>query len=486
VLEDLEEVIRGSAEIGLHLNPTKCEVFVMDEDDQESLDRIAELLPGVKFLDRSECHLLGAPITDEALPIALQDKFDAISLLVSRLPDIEPHIAFFLLRNCLAIPKLVYSLRSAPTFLEQDLLRSFDTTMRQGLEILLNVSLDDNAWLQATLPVSLGGIGFRSVESLAFPAYLSSSASTSDLVSSLLAEYPTTPDPKRAQALASWSAATGLTEEPISKEQRMWDLPILNTQSTVLVESIVTPESKARILAAQRKESGAWLTALPSANLGNLLDKASLRIAFCLRLGIPMCHPHTCVCGSPVDKFGNHGLSCRMLAGTIPRHTELNAILKRALASAHVNSILEPAGMSRDDGKAPDGMTLVPWSRGKCLVWDATCADTTCKSYVQATSRAAGAAAERREILKRSKYRFLENNYIFCPFAVETLGTFGVEALNLVKDLGKRIREVTGEPRSRLFLTQRISIAIQRGNAIGILASLPQSSSEALHEIFYL
>ena len=116
-------------------------------------------------------------------------------------------------------------------------------------------------------------------------------------------------------------------------------------------------------------------------------------------------------------------------------------------------------------------------------MWDATCADTTCKSYVQSSSRVAGAAAERSENRKRTKYRFLENNYIFCPFAVETLGTFGEAALNLVKDLGKRIRDVTGEPRSRLFLTQRISVAIQRGNAIGILASLPTSSSKNLQEI---
>ncbi len=69
---------------------------------------------------------------------------------------------------------------------------------------------------------------------------------------------------------------------------------------------------------------------------------------------------------------------------------------------------------------------------------------------------------------------------------METLGTFGEAALNLVRELGKRIRDTTGEARSRLFLTQRISIAIQRGNAIGILASLPPTSAKTLNEIFYL
>jgi hypothetical protein len=108
-----------------------------------------------------------------------------------------------------------------------------------------------------------------------------------------------------------------------------------------------------------------------------------------------------------------------------------------------------------------------------------------CSSYLKASSRAAGTAAARREDYKRRLYDFLGNNYIFCPFAVETLGTFGEEALALVKDLGRRIRVVTGEARSRLFLTQRISIEIQRGNAISILASLPPTSNK-FHEIFYL
>ena len=276
-----------------------------------------------------------------------------------------------------------------------------------------------------------------------------------------------------------------MTEEPVSRLQKMWDIPVLDVQSAQVAETATTPEAKARLLAAQRKEAGAWLTALPSPNLGNLLDNASLRIAVCLRLGLPICHPHTCRCGSPVDKFGTHGLSCRFMAGTSPRHTELNSIIKRSLASAHINATTEPEGLFRDDGKRLDGLTLVPWSNGKCLVWDATCSDTICKTYVEASSRTAGSAAERREKQKRSLYRNLGNNYIFCVFAVETLGTFGEEALSLVQELGRRIRGVTGEARSRLFLTQRISIAIQRGNAISILATLPKNTKE-LSEIYYL
>jgi hypothetical protein len=41
------------------------------------------------------------------------------------------------------------------------------------------------------------------------------------------------------------------------------------------------------------------------------------------------------------------------------RHT--TRIINRSLTSIHINSTLEPNKLSRDDGKRPDGMTLVPW-----------------------------------------------------------------------------------------------------------------------------
>jgi hypothetical protein len=38
-----------------------------------------------------------------------------------------------------------------------------------------------------------------------------------------------------------------------------------------------------------------------------------------------------------------------------------------ALVSDGVPAILEPAGVSRNDGKRPDGMCLIPWKAGKNL-----------------------------------------------------------------------------------------------------------------------
>ena len=73
---------------------------------------------------------------------------------------------------------------------------------------------------------------------------------------------------------------------------------------------------------------------------------------------------------------------------------------------------------------------------------------------------------------------------MFCPFAVETLGPFGEDALKLVKELGGRLHASSGESRSTSFLKQRISLAIQRGNAASVLATIPPTSN--FYEIYYL
>lgn len=174
-----------------------------------------------------------------------------------------------------------------------------------------------------------------------------------------------------------------------------------------------------------------------------------------------------------VDRLGHHGLSCNKSAGRLSRHASLNDIIRRALATINVPSTLEPSGLVRDDGKRPDGMTLVPWELGRPLVWDATCVDTLAASHIGTTAFRAGAAAAAAESLKRRKYANITDNCVFAAFAVETLGPWGPEAKKLFLTLKKKLTRVTGDQRAGSFLGHRIGIAIQRGNAASLLGTLP-------------
>ena len=203
---------------------------------------------------------------------------------------------------------------------------------------------------------------------------------------------------------------------------------------------------------------------------------SSFRIAAALRLGAEICSPHNCICGAPVDSSGVHGLSCRKSSGRQIRHSAVNGIIKRALASAEVPARLEPSSLSRDDGKRPDGMSLMPWKEGRCLIWDFTCADTLAQSHLDRAVLRAATVADDAEQRKRQKYVSLSATYYFVPICIETLGPMGEEAAAFFADVGQRIATATGEPRSKTFLMQRLSIAVQQGNAACVLGTVPMST----------
>ena len=69
--------------------------------------------------------------------------------------------------------------------------------------------------------------------------------------------------------------------------------------------------------------------------------------------------------------------------------------------------------MSRTDGKRPDGATQIPWSSGKCLIWDVTVTDTLAASNLPLSSTAPGEAAEFAAEKKVAKYALLSDHYMF-------------------------------------------------------------------------
>ena len=166
------------------------------------------------------------------------------------------------------------------------------------------------------------------------------------------------------------------------------------------------------------------------------------------------------------------------------RHNAVNDLIKRALASAGIPAILEPNSLSRSDGKRPDGLTVLPWSNGRCIVWDFTCPDTLAPSHLNRAVVSPSSVANDAESRKSTKYTSLSALYKFTPIAIETIGALGDEALSFLQDLGHRIAAVTAEPRSFQFLLQRLSVAVQRGNAACIVGTVP--SSGLWDELYYL
>ena len=111
-------------------------------------------------------------------------------------------------------------------------------------------------------------------------------------------------------------------------------------------------------------------------------------------------------------------------------------------------------------------MTLVPWQSGKNAVWDITITDTLATSYLSSTSVTAGSAAELAASRKEEKYVEMTTTHTFVPLAFETLGPICSKALVFLRELGRRLTLATDDKRETMFLFQRLSVAIQRFNAV--------------------
>ena len=483
-VSDLNLVVEKGKEVGLELNFAKCEAFVFGGDVESraaATDLIRQAAPDMSFPSRQELSLLGSPLLPEGIADALEGKTAVIRLLTSRLEELHAHQALFLLKNCLSASKVMYVLRSSPAWTRTDKLMAFDEMIRSSLSAITNTDMTDAAWRQASLPVVKGGLGIRRTEEIALPAFLASVFSVAGLISTVVLEADL--DDITAAPVQQWCLNT---DQPapttLLNVQKQWDTPVVDKALAGLVAAS-SLRDKARLLATAAKESGYWLQALPSSSLGTFLDNDAIRISVAKRLGAAVCKPHNCRCGhAKVEEDGHHGLSCLKSAGRHSRHAALNDVIKRALVSASIPAKLEPAGTERDSDTRPDGMTMVPWKRGKALAWDVTCVDTMAQSYIVHSLSTVGYAANEAERRKVEKYWHLEENFIFSAVGFETFGPWGESAKKFIAEVGRRISEHTGETRATEFLRQRISIEIERGNAVSVLNTY--EGGRPLYEIF--
>ena len=145
----------------------------------------------------------------------------------------------------------------------------------------------------------------------------------------------------------------------------------------------------------------------------------------------------------------------------------------RALRRADIPAAKEPAGLVRTDGKRPDGLTHPV--AGSCLSWDVTIVDTLAISYVAQCASSVGAAAEATAARKHVKYAGIASTHTFVPVAVESLGQ---EASEFLTELGRRLSLITDDARETSHPFQRVSVLIQRYNAVAFRGSFVEEDDD--------
>ena len=122
--------------------------------------------------------------TKRWLPCSALRYFQVLLLMLHFLKSVK---IYNYLWNSLSVPKLLYVLRTSACA-GHPLLQTFDDILRSGLSDILNVSITDDQWIQASLPVWHGGLGVRSVVRLASSAFLASAAGSIPYLVQILPE----------------------------------------------------------------------------------------------------------------------------------------------------------------------------------------------------------------------------------------------------------------------------------------------------------
>ena len=112
--------------------------------------------PYIWLMQTEIASLLGAPLTTAAMLSLLDAKTEALTSMVSHLQLLQAHDAVFLL-----LPFPYCCICTSPSWKAKEELTMFDVTVRQALQDICNISLDDTMWSQASSPSSKGGLGIR-------------------------------------------------------------------------------------------------------------------------------------------------------------------------------------------------------------------------------------------------------------------------------------------------------------------------------------
>ena len=325
VLSDVQRCITGPKRIGFIVNPKKTEIInvgLAAEKFSRVVNSFNELLPEIKVTELTKMELLGSPILADATRCCIVKKLSEYKRMNDRILLLDGHPGLFLLKNAFSLPRLLFTLRSAPCHHHPELLSEYDVITRSTTEALCNIHFDDNSWSQAKLPVRYGGLGLRTVADLALPAFLSSRAASISSVNDILRQ-PTNKQEDDDEVRA-W-LDQNLVLPSNAHKQRNWDDIQCSSAVTTLVP-VLNQHRLACFKAASRPESGVCLNCVPNNRVGTFIDNDTLRIGVALQVGLTVCIPHRCKCGTMVDTFGTHPLSCRFSAGRIPRHSVLNDV----------------------------------------------------------------------------------------------------------------------------------------------------------------
>ena len=458
------------------------------QDQSEEQDPLQK---GVPRVNMPGITLLGAPIgSRNFVRSELEAKVEKIQKTIEMLPNIQdPHTQFVLLRSCLALPKLSFILRTTDTSPFLDVLHQFDSLVREALSIILGAALTDLQWKQASLPVSMGGLGLRGAKQHG-PGFYCSSVLSSFRLSRTLQGIEEEGTSLTQEVLSAVSASVGeeVTVEALSGLSQkalslMADEHSLS-QLKASTKDLGSVREVARLESLGLPRAGAWLNSPPIPALGLHLRATEFTMAVKLRLGCRVYDREgPCpACLRPSDVFGDHSLCCGSWGERITRHNHLRDHIHNMAASAVLSPVKEGQHLLPGDNRKPADVLIPNWARGQDAALDITIVHPLQRETVAGAAATPGYAltyAHDRKMRGASEAcRAAEITFI--PIVFESLGGVHQKTEAEVRKLASAMASRSGreEEEASRHSFNRLSILLMKSNA-AILSNRIPSFPEA-------
>ena len=328
----------------------------------------------------------------------------ALLLKLEEVSAVDPHVAFSLLRQCAGFCKLAHLARGTPPSQAISALEAFDHNIRATFSRCTVDDTFNQAWQQAELSLSRGGLGIRSLSRHSPAAYIASLSSSGAVP---LSQEHLIHAVELFNSLVPSSEAVSMEEVLTSRiHQKVLSNKIDNHLFNILYEQSSAAD-RARLLSVSSPHAASWVSVIPSEGLGLHLQPSEFQVAIKWWLGLDTSCGSICpLCpGRVLDPLGHHALTCKRGGDVVTCHNKLRDTLAETCRRAHLSVKVEAgSNLTKDHSHTRPADILVPnWSLGKLAAFDLSVTSPLNSNVLLKAGLAAGQAARATEQRKHDE-----------------------------------------------------------------------------------
>ena len=499
------------AEVGLVLQRDKCEVVPAAKHNHQISPSTFE---GFLFNSSGDFKVLGAPIGSESYCEAHTRKRKAKAMdLLRKVAGLQnTQCALHLMRQCASFCKLAYSVRVVPPVLHRTSLDEFSTDMRSALQQMMSTHIDDAGWTQAQLGIKSAGLGLRGAAEHSAAGFLASTMACRDLCSAIDSRFDYSDSDNHLRLAETRTLFRGqiLPDAIVDLSGARCSQKSLSRLLDARIEQDLTNSGnlafKAHLGLQSLPGAGAWLTAPPSEEILKV-DPQLFKIALQRRLRQKVQSIDTfCVmCGSTMDSYGDHAITCQCRGDRTLRHNAVRNVVYLSARDGNMSPEREkpnllparPLGdvwdtdtLSVQQGRRrrrPADVYLPRGLSGSPVALDFAATSGMQPSLLRQSADEPSAVIVAYEDRKRefrpegepdtTEALCTQQGFTFAPMVLEAHdGGMSKQFRKVVDSIAEQTAAVTGFRRDfcSLLIAQRISISLQRENARAILRRLSE------------